>query len=160
MAAAREEGKIKIVVTDPNENVERELGQYYTAMHFPDAAKTDLTKAPYIPFKLGGVTLAEDSKILIYMNSDADDTLDYDDMTDTVNIPVTLYHLTTGHVEYKNLTVDDVKLSSAPAVTSGSWVKVAEYSVPKRMLCHIGMPTGTANNPNSRLLFIPMDDTA
>jgi len=160
MASAREEGHIKLVVTDPNENIERDLGQWYTAMHFPDACKTDLTKAPYVPFKLGGVTLQEDSKLLIYMKSDATDTLDYDDMTSHVNIPVTLYHLTTGHVEYKNLGVSDVKLSSAPTVTAGTWVKIGEYSVPKRMLMHIGMPMGTSDNPNSRLLIIPMDDTA
>lgn len=160
MAAGREEGLIKLVATDPNEQVERDLGQWRTEMHFPDAAKTDLSLAPYIGFKHGNITLLEDSKLIIYMNAAASDTLDYDDMTSHVNIPVTIYHRTTRHAEQKNLQVADIKLSAAPTTVAGSWVKIGEYTVPKRCIMWLGMPTGTASNPNSRLLIIPMDDTA
>jgi hypothetical protein len=93
------------------------------------------------------------------MKADAADTFAYTAMTSHVNLPVVIKHLTTGHVEHKNLMVSDIALSTDPTTVSGSWVKVAEYSVPKRCLVTLGHPTGTASNPNSRLLFIPMDDT-
>jgi hypothetical protein len=160
MAAAREEGLIKLVLTDPNSDVEKALGQWRTSMHFPDAAKTNLSLAPYIPFGMGRTILREDSKIKVYMYADAADTFDYTDMTEHVNIPVTIYNLTTGHVEYKNLQVADVDLAADPTTIATTWVLVAEYSVPKRCMLAMGQPFGSSDNPNSRFIFIPMDDTA
>ena len=82
MAAAREEGLLKLVITDPREDLTLVVKSFRTQYDFPDAAKTNLTLAPYLPYNAGGRTLKKDWKIQVQMKSDAADTLDDTDMAD------------------------------------------------------------------------------
>ena len=98
MAAAREEGDIRLYVIDHNDNVKRIVKEYNTNYDFPDAVKTARDKAPVLPYFAGGFTVGRDSKIGVELDGEAADTLDEADMKDCFCIPVTIKNLATGKV--------------------------------------------------------------
>lgn len=158
MASAREEGIIKIEVADASEANTILIGKYNTYTHFPDAAKTNLTLAPVLPFGVGR-TLKEDDYVQVYCKGLAADTLDYDDMNDCVFIPITRKILPTGQIIEDVLEVNDMELSAAPSTVAAAWVKILEYQIPAQQEVKLGQRY-PADAVNSHVLIIPMDDTA
>lgn len=157
MAAVREEGIVKLEVMDASEATITRVGRWnsYTAM--PDAAKTNLVLAPVLPYGAGG-TLVEDDKIIVSLNALAADTLDYDDMNDTINIPITRKIIPTGQIIEDVLEINDMELAAAPTTVAGAWVRFMEYEVPAQQQIKLGQKY-PADAPNSHILIIPMDDT-
>ena len=159
MAAAREEGVVKIFAEDYNARNKVLLFQGRTQIVFPDAAKTNLTLAPHIPFGTGNVKMKAQSYLRIYLYADAADTLDEADMTDCVQIPVTLVKNDTGKVENHLLSSTDVGLATDATTVASTDIKILEYQIPYGYTGYFGI-AASEDSLQSRLLVIPMDDTA
>ena len=159
MAAAREEGIVKIFAEDYNARNKVLLFQGRSQVMFPDAAKTNLTLAPHIPFGTGNVAMKAQSYLRIYLYADAADTLDAADMKDCVQVPITLIKNDTGAIEHHILGSSDVMLATDATTVASTDIKVAEYQIPYGYTGYFGIPS-SEDALMSRLLFVPMDDTA
>jgi len=157
MGAQREEGIIKMELKDSSEATIIRVQRWRTNTAFPDAAKTDLSKAPVLPYGVGR-TLKEDDIISISLKADAVDTLDYADMNDCVNIPITRKILPTKQIIEDVLECNDMKLASAPTTVVGEWVEILKYRIPAQQEVKLGQ-LYPAEAPNSHILIIPMDDS-
>ena len=157
MAAAREEGIIKIEVSDASEANIIRIQRWNTYTDFPAAVKTDLIKAPVLPYGIGRA-LYEDDYVKVYLKALAADTLDYDDMNDSVRIPITRKIIPTGQIIEDILEVNDMELAAAPTTVAGSWVEILSYQVPAQQVIKLGQKY-PADAPNSHICVIPMDDT-
>lgn len=158
MAAAREEGIVKVFAEDYNARNKVSLFVGRTNIVFPDASKTNLSLAPHIPFGEGNVRIKSQSYLRIYLEADAADTLDYTDMKDCVQIPLTLIKDDTKTVEKHLLQIGDIELSSDPTTVASTDIKVGEYQIPVGYTGYFGIPA-SEDSLMSRLVFIPMDDT-
>lgn len=159
MAAAREEGVIKIFAEDYLAHNKVSLFEGRTSVSFPDAAKTNLTLAPHIPFAKGGVMMLPQTYFRVYLYADAADTLDEGDMLDCVQIPITLIKNDTGAKEEVILDVNAVKLAASPTTVASVDIKILEYQVPYGYHAFFGI-AASEDSLQSRLLIVPMDDTA
>ena len=159
MASAREEGVIKIFAEDYLAHNKVHLFSGRTNSSFPDAAKTNLTLAPHIPFAKGGVMMLPQTYLRVYLYADAADTLDEADMLDAVQIPITLIKNDTGAKEEVLLNVGDVGLATDATTVASTDIKILEYQIPYGYHAFFGI-AASEDSLQSRLLIIPMDDTA
>ena len=158
MTAVREEGIVKFFAEDYNARKKVLLFQGRTNIVFPDAAKTNLSLAPHVPFATANVRMTSQSYLRIYLYADAADTLDKADMLACVQIPLTLIKNATGELEEHLLSSSDVMLATDATTVASVDIKVAEYQIPYGYTAYLGIPA-SEDSLRSRLLFIPMDDT-
>ena len=142
---------------DASEGIIERVQRYNTYTQFPAAVKTNLTLAPVLPYGVGG-TLVQDDIIRVSLKGLAADTLDYDDMNDSVVIPITRKILRTGQVIEDILECNDMELAAAPTSVAGSYVTILEYTIPAQQEVKLGQKY-PADAPNSHICIIPMDDT-
>ena len=130
MTSVREEGVVKFFAEDYNARKKVLLFQGRSQIVFPDAAKTNLSLAPHVPFGTANVKLTAQSYLRVYLYADAADTLDKADMKACVQIPLTLIKNATGELEEHLLSSSDVMLSTDATTVADTDIKVAEYQIP------------------------------
>lgn len=145
-------------IKDASEATITRVQRWNTYMSFPAASKANLVLAPVLPYGIGR-TLVEDDILSISLSGVAADTLGYDDMNDSVFIPITRKILVTGQIIEDVLEVNDMELAAAPTSVAGKWVEILKYTVPAQQQIKLGQKY-PADAPNSHVCIIPMDDTA
>lgn len=156
MAAAQENGKIRIVVTDPQKIPMRMAYENRT-----EQLARSITPSEQVPFPALPVVVGAKHYIKLEVIADAADTIKY--TLSTIQIPVTIYSVRNGQMvdpRPSMLVLADFGWSADIALRAGVPEEIGAYQVPEGLAVQLGNGIARGLMSESKIYIQLMDDTA